>query len=83
MEQIIFIADHISCSSCFRHHYAHHQVIESIIQMVAACVIWCFGFNLLQLVGILFPHINEDAQLKPLQICRGPVTLTPILFIII
>ena len=35
-----FIADLTACSTCFRHHYAHHQEVESIIQMVAACGIW-------------------------------------------
>jgi divalent metal cation (Fe/Co/Zn/Cd) transporter len=45
MQQMIFIADLIACSTCFRHHYGHHQEIESIIQMVAACGIWCFGFQ--------------------------------------
>ena len=42
MQQMIFIADFIACSTCFRHHYAHHQELKSIIQMVAACGIWCF-----------------------------------------
>ena len=51
MQQMIFIADFIVCSTCFRHHYAHHQEIESIIQMVAACGIWCFGF---QVVGMVW-----------------------------
>ena len=44
MQQMIFITDFIFCSTCFGHHYAHHQELESIIQMVAACGIWCFGF---------------------------------------
>jgi hypothetical protein len=83
MEQMIFIGDLIACSTCFGYHYAHHQEIESIIQMVTACDIWSFGFNLLQLVGILFPHINDDARSKPVKIYRGPVTLIPILFVII
>ena len=48
---MIFIADRIACSTCFGHHYAHHQELESIIQVVAACVIWCFGF---QVVGIVW-----------------------------
>jgi hypothetical protein len=43
MQQVIFIADLIACSTCFGHHYAHHQELESIIQVVAACGIWCFG----------------------------------------
>ena len=27
----VFIADLIACSTCFGHHYAHHQEIKSII----------------------------------------------------
>ena len=50
MQQMIFIADLIACSTCFGHHYAHHQELESIIQKVAACGIWCFGF---QVVGMV------------------------------
>ena len=37
-------------STCFRHHYAHHQQLESIIQVVAACRIWCFGFQVAGMV---------------------------------
>ena len=37
----IFIADLVACSTCFGPHYAHHQELESIIQVVAACHIWC------------------------------------------
>ena len=39
----VFIA-HIACSTCFGHHYAHHQELKSIIQyytVVAACGISC------------------------------------------
>ena len=91
MQQMIFIADLIACSTCFGHHYAHHQELESIIQVVAACRIWGFAFqvvgmvwswelcvrfagcccnknHMLHLVGILFPHINDDARSKPHQI---------------
>ena len=50
MQQMIFIADLIACSTCLG-HYAHHQEFESIIQMVAACGIWCFGF---QVVGMVW-----------------------------
>jgi hypothetical protein len=51
MQQMIFIADLIAYSTCFAHHYAHHQELESIIQVVAACGIWCFGF---QVVGMVW-----------------------------
>ena len=27
----VFIADLIACSTCFGHHYAHHQELKSII----------------------------------------------------
>jgi len=46
MQQMIFIANLIACSTCFGHHYAHHQELESIIQMVAACGIWYLVFKL-------------------------------------
>ena len=46
MQLMIFIADLIACSTCFGHHYAHHQELESIIQVVAACRICCLFFNL-------------------------------------
>jgi hypothetical protein len=46
MRQMIFIADLIACSTCFAHHYAHHQELESIIQLVAACGLWCLLFKL-------------------------------------
>jgi hypothetical protein len=46
---MIFISDLIACSTFFVHHYAHHQELESIIQVVAACGILCFGF---QVVGM-------------------------------
>jgi len=44
-------ADLIACSTCFGHHCAHHQELEGIIQEVAACGIWCFGF---QVVGMVW-----------------------------
>ena len=50
MQQMIFIADFIVCSTCFGQYYAHHQELESIIQMVAACGIWCFGFHVVGMV---------------------------------
>jgi hypothetical protein len=37
---MFFIADLTACSTCFGHHYAHHQELESIIQFVAACGLW-------------------------------------------
>ena len=40
MQQMIFIADLIASSTCFGHHYAHHQELESIIQVLLP-VVWC------------------------------------------
>ena len=42
----IFIAERIACSTCLGHHYALHQELEIIIQVVAACRIWCLVFKL-------------------------------------
>ena len=52
MQQMMFIADLIACSTCFGHHYVHHHELESIIQMVAACGIWCFGFQVFKAATI-------------------------------
>ena len=46
----VFIADLIACSTCFGHHYAHHQELKSVKQVVVACGIWCFGFQVAGLV---------------------------------
>jgi hypothetical protein len=53
MQQMnFFILDLIACSTCFRHHYAHHQEFESIIQVVAVCRIWCLVFKLSVWCGV-------------------------------
>jgi hypothetical protein len=41
-----FITDLIACSACFGHHYAHHQELESIIQLFAAYGLCCLVFKL-------------------------------------
>jgi len=49
-QRFFFIADLIACSTCFGHHYAHHQELKSIIQwllpvvfgtVVFKLVVWC------------------------------------------
>jgi hypothetical protein len=50
MQQMIFIGDLIAYSTCFRHQRAHHQELVSVIQLVAAFGIWCFGFQVVGLV---------------------------------
>ena len=32
MQQSFFIAGLIACSTCFGHHYAHHQELKGIIE---------------------------------------------------
>ena len=36
----VFIADLITCSTCFGHYYAHHQELKSIIQWLLR-VVFC------------------------------------------
>ena len=62
MQQMIFIADFIACSTCFGHHYAHRQELERIIQMVVSCGICCFGF---QVVGMVLLYYSKAAACKP------------------
>ena len=47
----VFIADLIACSTCFGHHYAHHQELESIIQWLLAVVFRAVIFKLLVWCG--------------------------------
>ena len=51
-----FIADLIARSTCFGHHYAHHQELKSFIQVVTACGIWCFGFQVVCPVCRMLQH---------------------------
>jgi hypothetical protein len=62
MQQMIFIADLIARSTCFGHHYAYHQELDSI--MMTGMIVpetrlasnkICNKNDLLHLVGILFP----------------------------
>ena len=61
MQQTTFIADLIACSTCFGHHYANHQELETIIQKIAAYGIWCFGF---QVVGHITLSSTPYRQLE-------------------
>ena len=38
MQQMIFIADFIACSTCFGQYYAHHQELESMSGLRAAAL---------------------------------------------
>ena len=41
----VFIADLIPCSTCFGHHYAHHQELKSIIQWLLRVVFCAVVFS--------------------------------------
>ena len=47
----VFIADLIACSTCFGHHYAHHQELMSIIQWLLPVVFRAVVFKLLVWCG--------------------------------
>ena len=46
----VFIADLIACSTCFGHHYAHHQELKSIIQWLLPVVFRAVAFQVAGLV---------------------------------
>jgi len=46
-----FIADLIACSTCFGHHYAHHQELKRIIQWLLPVVFRAVVFKLLVWCG--------------------------------
>ena len=43
----VFIADLTACSTCFGHHYAHHQELKSIIWWLLPVVFGAVVFKLL------------------------------------
>jgi len=47
----VFIAYLIACSTCFVHHYAHHQELKSIIQWLLPVVFRAVVFKLLVWCG--------------------------------
>ena len=56
MQQRFFIADLIACSTCFGHHYAHHQQLKSIIQGLLPVVFRAVVFKLLVWCGAELQH---------------------------
>ena len=51
MQQRFFIADLITCSTRFGHHYAHHQELKGIIQWLLPVVFGAAVFKLLVWCG--------------------------------
>ena len=47
----VFIADLIACSTCFGHHFAHHQELKNIIQWLLPVVFRAVVFKLLVWCG--------------------------------
>ena len=47
----VFTADIIACSTCFGHHYAYHQELNSIIQWLLPVVFRAVVFKLLVWCG--------------------------------
>jgi len=62
----VFIADLIACSTCFGHHYAHHQELKSIIQWLLPVVFRAVFFKLLVWCGTEgYVSGLQDACCKP------------------
>jgi len=51
MQQMVFIADLIACSTCFGHHYPHHQELKSFIYWLLPVVYRAVIFKLLVWCG--------------------------------
>jgi len=67
----VFIADLTACSTCFGHHYAHHQELKSIIQWllpVVCCSIVQTGHTTLSCTPDqqLEKHSNKYYRQQPL-----------------
>ena len=57
----VFFADLIACSTCFGHHYAHHQELKSIIQWLLR-VVFC---------AVVFSSSWSGVELKVMRpVCR-------------
>ena len=50
MQQRFLFADLIACSTCFGHHYAHHQELKTIIQWLLRVVFRAVVFKLLSIL---------------------------------
>ena len=59
----VFIADLIACSTCFGHHYAHHQELKSITQWLPPVAFGAVVFKLLVWCGAVgyVPGLQDAA----------------------
>ena len=62
----VFIADLIACSTCFGHHYAHHQELKSIIQWMLPVVFRAVVFKFCSILqtGQITLSSAPDQQLE-------------------
>ena len=60
----VFIADLIACSTCFGHHYAHHQELKSIIQWLLPVLFRAVVFKLLVWCGHITLSSAPDQQIE-------------------
>ena len=65
----VFIADLIACSTCFGHHYAHHQELKGIIQWLVPVVFGAVVFKLLVWCGAE----GYVSGLQDANMFRGPL----------
>ena len=63
----ILIADSIACSTCFGHHYAHHQELKSIIQWLLR-VVFC---------AVVFSSSWSEGYASGLQDAGKPASCKP------
>ena len=67
----VFIADLIACSTCFGHHYAHHQELKNIIQWLLPVLFRAVVFKLLVWCGAegyVSGLQDAAASCKPLEL---------------
>jgi len=67
----VFIADLTACSTCFRHHYAHHQELRSIIQ-------WLLPVVFRAVVFMLFVWCGAEGYVSSLQDAQHPANWTTV-----
>jgi len=60
----VFILDLIASSTCFRHHYAHHQELKSIIQWLLPVVFRAVKNNFVSFCGICVLSLKCRVTLK-------------------
>jgi len=69
----VYIADLIACSTCFGHHYGHHQELKSIIQCLLPVVFRAVVFNLVVWCGA--EGYVSGSQDAPTNWTHNPQTL--------